>query len=482
MAERPIDDGLRALRALHDRLWDPHAELVRVAPGVNPGVDLSVWQLHGVRETALGAVVDLRHGHVARAAAGLRRVLANQYREPAVPWSGTFKVCAEEPHPPAHAQEWFHYDPNWRQFLGCILAYTLERHGADLPQDLGTAIEDAIGRCVRGEPRDRIPDWYTNPNLMHAWLESWIGVRAHEPERIRDGETRLGRIMERLERNGDVDEYNSPTYDGIDLFAAALWVSMPPTPRFEEAGTDLAARVGARLGCLYHPGLGAICGPYGRAYGMLLTRYVSLAGQWLALAGADPSRVLPPRLDEHTVHVHDLYFLEIFDDLSDTVVQHIPIADVDTPRRHEQRFDKVVAVSSLDETCAVGAERGRVATFAKDQYVPFTAHFLDDDTVAAVGVKLGDATSTVDVQVDDAQTATLVAHGADGVVELVLILSSEPTVTGPEVRLGGFVVTFSAAPSTVLTDVKPAGTELRVSFDLATVTMTAHRTSRRSLT
>ncbi|HTD49673.1 MAG TPA: hypothetical protein VK771_03680, partial [Acidimicrobiia bacterium] len=192
---RPIDDALRALYAVHDRLWDPRAELVRVAPGVNPHVDLSKWELHAVRETALGAVIDLRHGHIERAAAGIRRVLANQYRTPGMAWTGTFKVCAEEPDPPPDAKEWFHYDPNWRQFLGCILAYTLERHGVDLPTDLGTAVQDAIERCVRGEPPDRIPPWYTNPNLMHAWLESWIGARCHDRDRITAGERRLQRIM-----------------------------------------------------------------------------------------------------------------------------------------------------------------------------------------------------------------------------------------------------------------------------------------------
>jgi len=479
MSQRPIDEALRALHAVHDRLWDPHAELVRVAPGANPDVDLSRLELHAVRETALGAVVDLRQGHTERAEAALRGVLVNQYHEHGVPWAGTFKVCAEEPDPPSDAKEWFHFDPNWRQFLGCILAYTLERHAGDVPADLGTAMQDAIARCVRGEPRDRIPRWYTNPNLMHAWLESWIGVRGHDRDHVTAGELRVDRTMERFERDGDVDEYNSPTYDGVDLFAAALWVSLPPTPRFANAGTELAARIGARLGRLYHPGLAAICGPYSRAYGLLLDRYVSLGGQWLALAGADPSRVLPRRLDEHTVHVHDLYFLELFDDLSDAVVQHIPIVDVDTPRRHEQRFGNVVAVSSLDETSAVGAERKRVPTFAKDQYVPFTAHFVDNGAVAAVGVKLGDATSSVDVQVDDAQTATLVAHGADR-VELVVVLSSEPTVTGSEIRLGGFIVEFSAVPSSVRTEVKPTATEVRVSFDLTQVTMTARHQSGRS--
>jgi hypothetical protein len=479
MSPRPIDDGLRALHALHDRLWDPHAELVRVAPGVNPDVDLSTWELHAVRETALGAVIDLRHGHPERAEAGLRRVLVNQYREAGVAWAGTFKVCAEEPDPPSDAEAWFHYDPNWRQFLGCILAYTLERHAGDLPADLGIAVQDAIARCVGGEPPDRIPPWYTNPNLMHAWLESWIGVRAHDRDRITAGELRLRRIVERFERHGDVDEYNSPTYDGIDLFAAALWVALPPTPRFADAGTELASGIGARLGALYHPGLAAICGPYSRAYGMLLDRYVSLAGQWLALAGADPTRVLPPRLDEHTVHVHDLYFLEIFDDVAAGVVQHIPIVDVDNPRRHEQRFTNVVAVSSLDESSAIGAERERVPTFAKDQYVPFTAHFVDNDTVVAVGVKPGGATSRLDVRADDERSATLVAHGADR-VELVVVLSSEPTITGSEVRLGGFALQFSAVPSSVLTDVKPTATEVRMAFDLTEITMTARLPSSRS--
>src|SRR5438067_1441738 len=116
MPDRRCDDATRALHALHDRLWDPAAELVRVAPGVTPGVDAAAWNLHAVRESTLGALVDLRHGHATRAAAAIRRVVGLQYRDDGVPWSGTFKVCAEEHDPPADgAQQWFHYDPNWRQ-------------------------------------------------------------------------------------------------------------------------------------------------------------------------------------------------------------------------------------------------------------------------------------------------------------------------------------------------------------------------------
>ncbi len=235
---------------------------MRVAPGVTPGIDLSSLSLHAVRETALGAVVDLRAGNVERAAVALDRVLDHQYVEAGRPWSGTFKVVAEEAAPPGDgAVEWYHYDPNWRQFVGCTLAFVVAEHGGGLPGALATRIEDAIGRCVAGEPPSRIPDWYTNPALMHAWLEAWVGARKGDQALVAAGEARLGRVTARFDRAGDVDEYNSPTYDGVDLFALALWSRFPPTPRFEAEGARLGAAIGARISALYHPRLRAICGP-----------------------------------------------------------------------------------------------------------------------------------------------------------------------------------------------------------------------------
>src|SRR5437763_15646184 len=100
MAQRPIDAASGRLRALHDVLWDPEAGLVRVPSGAEPGVDLTAWQLHSVRETALGALVDLRDDRADRASVAIGRVLECQYLEDGLPWSGTFKVCAEEADPP----------------------------------------------------------------------------------------------------------------------------------------------------------------------------------------------------------------------------------------------------------------------------------------------------------------------------------------------------------------------------------------------
>ena len=51
-------------------------------------------------------------------------------------------VPPEEQEPPSEgAEEWLHYDPNWRQFLGCVLAYILERHALALPPLLNAEIE-----------------------------------------------------------------------------------------------------------------------------------------------------------------------------------------------------------------------------------------------------------------------------------------------------------------------------------------------------
>ena len=338
MSDRPVDRGLRALRALHANCGIPTRTSRRLAPGVNPGADLSAWNLHAVRETALGAVLDLRDGEVERAVAALRQVLANQYVDSGFPWSGTFKVSAEEQAPPAvGAWEWFHYDPNWRQFLGCLLAYTLERHSASLPARLTADIEHAISRCVHGEPDDRIPAWYTNPNLMHVWLTSWLGVRSGRPPA---GSRRRGAVAAHDATVRSVRRcrrYNSPTYDGIDLFAAALRCAYPPSPGFRTGGCCPCAR--------HREPAGWRCTTRGsvRSAGPTSVRtvstwgvYVSLAGQWLALAGADVDRVLPVDLDERSVHVHDLYFLPLFADLADSVVGHIAPHDVLSPRKHEQ--------------------------------------------------------------------------------------------------------------------------------------------------
>lgn len=442
--------------ALHASLWDPGVGLDRLAPGTTPGLDLRGFDLHSVRDSALGAFGDLGAGEPERAARTIEAVLAQQYRAPGRPWDATFRVTAEQDDPPGdEAVEWLHYDPNWRQFIGSILALTLEEHEARLPPALVPRVVEAIEAAVRREPEGRIPDWYTNPALMHAWLQGWVGRRVGAPGLVAAGRAGAERTMARLARHGDVDEYSSPTYDGVDLYAAALWNRHPASDEEARWGETLLVTLGRRIGRLFHPGLGAMCGPYIRAYGLGLDRYVSLLGLWLVAAGVPPEDVLPPAINDHTVHVHDLAFAPLFAALAPTVVPHLVLA-TDLPRRHEQRFGPVEAVSVLGPDWATGAERGRRPIFSREQYVPVTVHAREpgpDAAVRWVGLGLGAPGTTVDA-VADGRGAVDVAVGHEapsGPVSVRLLWSARPTGDGDGdgARLGPVTVSWSTAPTSI---------------------------------
>jgi len=458
---------------MHDGLWDDDVGLVRVAAGVTPGVDRSPLERHSVRESALGAFLDLADGRVARAERALRAVLDHQYAAPGAPWDGTFKVTAEERDPPeAGAIEWLHYDPNWRQFLGCILTLMVATHRHQLADDLVAAIDRAVDRCVAGEPADRIPRWYTNPNLMHAWLTATVGIRRGDPELVVAGAARARRIIERFDRYGDVDEYNSPTYDGIDLFAAALWVALPPTEAFGSGGRRLVDRLCWRMSQLFHPALHAVCGPYIRAYGLSLQRYVSLAGLWLSAAAVDDA-ALPPTLDAATAHVHDLYFLPLFAHLMGRVELPLAARPVVTTRRLVQTFGPVRATSILAPDHCLGFESGRTLDFARDQYVPVTAFAPGRSGTDFLGLMAGDALTALDVEATGDGLLDITLTGAGAITELVVVCSGTPTVAAEAVAVGDLRLTFAGAPSLQRepTTADHAGVRLRWTTPVARATL-----------
>jgi hypothetical protein len=434
-----------AAARIHDELWDPDTCLDRMAAGVTPGVDLTSLGLHSIRESALGAYADLGRGNHDRAIPTLRAVLRHQYLAPGRPWDGTFRVTAEQADPPGDdAVEWLHYDPNWRQFLGSILQVVLLEHRGALPPDLEDAMVTAVRRCALGEPEQRIPEWYTNPNLLHAWLAAHAGRRDADPGLVDRGVRRARRTMERLEASGDVDEYNSPTYDGIDLIAAGLWIVHPPTPEFAGWGRDLLDRLCARLSVLVDPEMGTVCGPYSRAYGLGLDRYVSLLGLWLRVAGVDD--VVPPSIDSHTDHVHDLYFLPLIERLAGMVEPPWALRPVRDERRHVQGFGGAVATSVLRPGLSVGWADGPVPTFAADQYVPFVAHAGTVDGVAHLAVRPGAGIAAVHV-VERGQRSFHLSCGTSGACGSLRLESGGVWSVGADgvLRSGPFVVRTASA-------------------------------------
>ncbi len=381
-------------------------------------------------------------------------------------WAGTFRVVAEQPAPSADAVVWLDYDPNWRQFVGLILAVTVDRFEEDLPPDLVTRVVAAVGRCVAGEPDDRIPRWYTNPNLMHAWLQGWVGRRNDDTPLIAAGEARAAAIMDRFDAYGDVDEYSSPTYDGIDLVAAGLWVAAAPTELFAGAGRRLLAGIGSRMSTTFHGGLRAAAGPYIRTYGFGLDRYVSLSGLWWSLAGE--AGVLPPVLDAGTDHIHDLFFLALCEPLAPVVVPALQVRPVAERRTHTQRFRMTEAVTTLWPDAALGVEHGRRSPFSRDQYAPLVAHWASEHETRWLGVMLGAATH-VDASPGDGRAAEIRLESAfpDSGADLTIRIvgSVTPELEATTVSVDRATLTFDRRPSSVERHRALGGDELRLHFD-----------------
>lgn len=369
----------RALHEMHEQLWDDEAGMVRL------------YGLHLVRETALGAFLDLEAGKLERAQRALRNVLRYQYPPTVDPrWAGTFKTHAAQPDAGtvdgdgrARTQEWRDYDPNGRQFLGVILWVTERLFGHVLPDDLRKDMIRAVRSAAEGEPPSRIGARYSNVAMLHAWLSDASGGSATSS---------LGsQLRTQLGKDGDLAEYNSPTYDAISLLAACLLADFSANPALRNLGHEVIDRMCARLNVVWHPGLGVQAGPYTRAYGFDPRLYVSLMS--VMMAAIDIPAAGPLRLDDTTTHVHDLYFLPLLRRLCGGLRNRISPQAVIAPRRHVQRFGEIVATSLVEPEMVVGWEHGRRSRFALDQYAPFTMISRD----GFIGVRARADTLWVDV-------------------------------------------------------------------------------------
>jgi len=215
-------------------------------------------------------------------------VLDLQFDEPGAAWDGTWPRAPQDPHPRMGAVMWRDYDPNWRQFIGCLLG-VLAR---DFAQPLGAArcerVRVAIARALRGEGDERIVATYSNIALMQAWLAVEFGDAAASARGVE-----LARAVDAAyRRDGGFAEFNSPTYYGVDLWGLALW-RRAHDRTLVELGAALEAELWRDIAQFHHGGLRNLCGPYDRAYGMDMTRYAALLGLWLWWACGDAGRAFP---------------------------------------------------------------------------------------------------------------------------------------------------------------------------------------------
>jgi hypothetical protein len=119
-------------------------------------------------------------------------------------------------------------------------------------------------------------------------MDVWAGARYGRPEWVAQGETWAEEIHRLFRRHDAYDEYNSPTYYGVDLYALGFWREHAPSERVRELGRAMEAGLWHDVAALYHADMRNLCGPFFRSYGMDMRHYSTGVGHeiWVAL-GAD---------------------------------------------------------------------------------------------------------------------------------------------------------------------------------------------------
>ena len=372
-----------------DQYWDARAGLLwdtHLDPRPRPGEQ----RRHVVRDTiwyAVGLMLRDQAGDRERSLQAIAAVLKQQLDDPAQPYNGTFYRSAEEPHPPArYAQLFVQYDPNWREFVGTTLAILLEEYSDRLPEPLRKQMESAIERAVSSEIAEaRLRPDYSNIALMHGFLWSWAGKRLQRPEWIRGGRQFSEEVYRLFNQHGNFEEYNSPTYYGVDLYALSLWRNYGPEPWFVKSGSDMEARLWTDIAAYYHAGLKNVSGPFDRSYGMDMQSYVSLVGLWLRTTlGAEAAPF--PKIGGRMVHSDDMQYASLFALLGTEIPKEALASFRKFGTEHQIRRElprNRVATAWIGRDFMLGGEATGGTRETSGQYVPATAYWKTSNGEAA---------------------------------------------------------------------------------------------------
>ena len=293
-----LEPRARQLAALStawaDPFWDEACGLLWY-PGYESTGSGAQRRSHLVRDTVwyvTGLFLRRQGADVFRALHAIEAILDHQIDAPDQPYHGTFARSPEEALPQPGAREWRDYDPNWREFIITPLQILLAEYEPLLPKRIVERIDAATRLAVAGALARPLRAAYTNIALMHAFMLCAAGERLHEPGWFERGEQMAQEIYDLFRRNQAFEEYNSPTYYGVDLYALALWRAYG-SPLLRRLGAEMEGLLWTDISRCYHAGLRNLCGPFDRAYGMDMTRYAAVVGEWIWLVTGQEQAPFP---------------------------------------------------------------------------------------------------------------------------------------------------------------------------------------------
>ncbi|KAI4644457.1 hypothetical protein J4E93_006360 [Alternaria ventricosa] len=240
----------------------------------------SVWY-------AAGLLARNEADDVEQAVRIVKNIIGGQFKNESEQWYGDYQIYPEEPtvgteqYPAVIYNSW---DPNWRGFVGTTFVVMLEEFPHLLPQDvqdyiLESLFNTTIGDSYRvgGVDDDNLYPAYSNPSIMRAFVSGYVGRRANDSNMTTAGEAYAKEVIDLFVRDNTLSEFNSGTYAGVSLFALTLWAKyMPGDSIMGEYGPKMIRDTWSVLGELYHADLKNVAGPWDRAYGFDMNRYLSI--------------------------------------------------------------------------------------------------------------------------------------------------------------------------------------------------------------
>lgn len=348
---------------------------------------------YGVRDTiwyATGLLMRQQEGDIARALAIIEKLMSYQFDEPEAVFHGTFYRYHGEPHPPENPTVWRDYDPNWREFIGTVFIILLKDFGELLSDELQDKMRHSIHLAAQGAFERKVAAEYTNISLMSAFLLDYAGEIFNNARWCEYSLSQAQLINNLFNRYKTFNEYNSPTYYGVDFYALALWRKYGSTATYRDLGAAMEAELWRDTVQFYHAGMQNVCGPYDRSYGMDMTEYLALVGLWIA--AAVPSGYAPlPDIDQHFEHAADFFFMPLV-----ALVETKPPKDVlpylaqfQEERTLKRTIEPNRELSAwLSDTLMLGAEADNLNETRTNQFHPATAHWkLRDNSIGWIKIR-----------------------------------------------------------------------------------------------
>ena len=129
---------------------------------------------------------------------------------------------------------------------------------------------------------------------MRAFVSGWTGRRLKDANFTNAGEAYAQEIIDLFTQFNTLSEFNSGTYTGVSLFGLTLWCKyLPSDSVMAQYGPKMLRDTWSAVAQLWHPGMKNMAGPWDRAYGYDMNRYLSLMALWFwTLIGKENSSLI----------------------------------------------------------------------------------------------------------------------------------------------------------------------------------------------